>query len=117
MHDTREQYYFWQGYELALHDQLPAANANEWVWLGFGNGGNQLTGNLQATKWQARWKHFRDFFRINIWYAKGGLFPKMSLCPNMTNVRDAYTKWDRFTDHIYLLRRKVVTFLGEAEPL
>lgn len=63
---TREQWFFWNGYEAGLAGRLPRIE-NQWTMLGFGHGGVERAGIFRATKWQGRRRRFVAFVASLRW--------------------------------------------------
>ena len=85
--ETVEQVAFWIGYSIGLEGKRFPISQNEWIWRGFCEANCWASGNFQATKWQAWCRRFREFFRINFILLRKRKFSKMSLHPDMIDVR------------------------------
>jgi hypothetical protein len=82
----QDRQYFWAGYEIALSGKLPNTD-NEFVWKGWTSGAVEREGFLRATKWQARRKRLREFFRVNFYWIKRGQFNRFRIHPTLIDVR------------------------------
>ena len=58
--ETKEQWKFWQGYELGLGGKcLPNNNDDELIWHGFSHGHIEREKWFQVSKWVGRRRRFR----------------------------------------------------------
>jgi hypothetical protein len=85
--ETKEQTFFWLGYELGLKGRRLPVSRNEWIWEGWSHGHIERERWFKVRKWEARRKHFKEFFRINVWHIKGLEFKSVILHPDMIDVR------------------------------
>jgi hypothetical protein len=67
--ETREQQYFWMGFDLALAGKL-ANPDNEMVWDGWCWGAREFCGFNHATKWDGRRERFHDAIFLMRWHLK-----------------------------------------------
>ena len=61
MSETKQQWLFWQGYELGLVGKyLPGNDDDEQIWRGFSHGHIEREKWFQVSKWAGRRKRFRS---------------------------------------------------------
>jgi hypothetical protein len=94
--DSREQFYFWQGYELALFYQLPHTHADDWVWSGWAYGAAEKGKFFQVDKRVAIRRWVRDFLRINFYWLKKSKLSKLRLHPSFIDVRGDHSTKEQF---------------------